>query len=71
MKNFVWLRAILSVVIGLVVAVIVASVVNLMFPAPDLALVLIPACLSSLLAAFAGYLLGAGQKHKNGSGAST
>ena len=71
MKNFSWLRAILSVVIGLVIAVIVAGVVNLMIPVPDLALALIPICLSSLIAAFAGYLLGARQKQKNGSGASS
>jgi heme A synthase len=71
MKNFSWVRAILSVIFGLVIAVIVAGVVNLMIPVPDLALALIPICLSSLLSAFAGYLLGARQKHKNGSGASS
>ena len=71
MKNISWVRAILSVVIGLVIAVIVAAVVNLLLPMPNLALTLIPSCLSSLLSAFAGYLLGAGKKHKNGSGASS
>lgn len=71
MKNFSWVRAVVSAVIGLVVAVIVAGVVNLMIPMPDLALALIPICLSSLLSAFAGYMLGVRQKHKNGGGASS
>lgn len=62
MKNVSLSRAILSCVIGLVIGVIVASLVNLVVPSTNLVWTILPICLAALLSGFAGYLMGAQQK---------
>jgi len=61
-KNVSLSRAILSCVIGLVIGVIVASLVNLVVPSTNLVWTILPICLAALLSGFAGYLMGAQQK---------
>lgn len=62
MKSFSLFRAILSSVIGLVIGVIIAALVNLAMPAPNLAWTLIPICLAAIFSGFAGYIVGSKQK---------
>jgi uncharacterized protein YacL len=64
MKKFSLIRAVLSGIVGLVIGVIVAALVNLMKPAPDIAWAIIPVCLASLLSALVGFLFGSRQKTK-------
>jgi uncharacterized protein YacL len=59
MKLMSGLRAVLAGILGLVIAVVIAALVNLMKPAPDIFWALIPVCLSSLISALVGYFLGA------------
>jgi hypothetical protein len=61
-KNVLLIRAILSCLIGLVIGVIVAALVNLVVPSTNLVGTLLPICLAALLSGFAGYLMGARQK---------
>ncbi len=62
MKTVSWLRAILAGIAGLVIAVVIAALANLLKPAPDIVWALVPICLSSILAAIVGYLIGARKK---------
>jgi len=62
MKSISLFRAILSGVIGLVLGVVFAALVNLAVPGTSLPWTLIPICLASVLSALAGYMVGARQK---------
>ena len=62
MKSVSLFRLILSSVIGLVIGVIFAALVNLALPGTNLAWTLIPVCLASILSGIAGYIVGARQK---------
>ena len=52
------IRVILSGIAGLVIGVVIAALVNLLKPAPEIWWALIPLCLSSLASALVGFLLG-------------
>jgi hypothetical protein len=56
------IRAVLSGIAGLVIGIIIAAVVNLIKPAPDILWALIPVCLSSIASALVGFAFGARQK---------
>ena len=58
------IRAVLSGIAGLVIGVVIAAVVNLLKPAPEIAWALIPMCLSSLASALVGFAFGSRQKAK-------
>ena len=62
MKNISLFRVILSCLIGLVIGVILAALVNLAMPATNLAWTIISICLAGLFSGFAGYVVGARQK---------
>ncbi len=62
MKSVSLFRAILSGIIGLVIGVVFAALVNLILPGTNLPWTLIPICLASILSGLAGYLVGARQK---------
>ncbi len=57
-------RLVSAVVAGLAIGVIVTAIVNLMVPGTNLPWALIAVCLSSVLSAVVGVMLGAGQKPK-------
>jgi H+/Cl- antiporter ClcA len=57
-----WFRAILSCLIGLVIGVIFAALVNLIIPTTNLTGTLASVCLAAFFSAFAGYMVGAKQK---------
>jgi hypothetical protein len=59
-----WIRAVLSGIIGLAIAVVVGAVVNLITHATALAWLLVPICLASLASAVVGFVLGNWRKAK-------
>jgi len=67
MKSVPLFRVILSGVVGLVIGVVFAALVNLVLPGTSLPWTLIPICLASILSGLAGCLVGARQKKAAGS----
>jgi small basic protein len=62
MRTLSLFRAILAGVVGLVIGVVFAALVNLAVPAANPGWNLFPICLAAVLSALGGYLVGARQK---------
>jgi hypothetical protein len=57
-----WAKAILIGLVGIVIAVVVTALVNLLFPVGNIVVTLVVAGIPAFISAFLGFLVGAGQK---------
>ena len=66
MKNFSWLKLVLSIFLSIIAGVMVTSLINLFFPISKVIVTLIAVLCSSIISALAGFFLGASPKKAKG-----